>query len=274
MGPLVDVRWLSERLADADLRLIDFRWYLSGPRTGREDFERGHIPGAVFVDLEDVTGAPGPGRHPLPSREQFQSVMRAAGVSQSSRVVVYDQTRGYAAARLWWLLRAFGHRQVAVLDGGADAWPGPWATDPTLPEPGDFVAEGPAPAGFVDYQLARASQGRALFLDARAPERYRGDSEPIDAQAGHIPGARSAFYADILAGDGRLLPAARLREHFAALGVGDDREVVVYCGSGVSACLDLLALEVAGLPGARLYEGSWSDWSAQPGAPVATGAEP
>jgi len=273
MGPVVDADWLSQHLGDPDLRVIDFRWYLAGDRTGRGDYDDGHIPGAVFVDLEEVTAATGAGRHPLPSREQFQRVMREAGVGTASRVVVYDQRKGYSAARLWWLLRYFGHPEVAVLDGGAGAWPGPWETEAVRPAEGDFLAAEPDGRAVVGYEKARELLGRRVFLDARAPERFSGEAEPIDAKAGHIPGALNAFYGENLDSDGRLLPAAELRDRYEELGVRSGEDVVMYCGSGVSACLDLLAMELAGLPGARLYAGSWSDWSGHDEAPVATGAE-
>ncbi len=269
----MDADWLTEHIGDPDLRLIDFRWYLAGGQTGRGDYEAGHIPGAVFVDLEEVTGATGAGRHPLPSREQFERVMRAAGVSGASGVVVYDQSNGYSASRLWWLLRYFGHPDVAVLDGGAGAWPGPWETEAAGPAAGDFSAGELDERAVVEYEEARELAGRKVFLDARAPERFSGETEPIDAKAGHIPGALNAFYGENLDPDGRLLPAAELRRRYAELGVRPGEDAVVYCGSGVSACLDMLALELAGLPGARLYAGSWSDWSGHDDAPVATGAE-
>jgi thiosulfate/3-mercaptopyruvate sulfurtransferase len=273
-GPLVSGPWLEEHLGEAGLRVIDFRWYLDG-RSGRAAYDSGHLPGAVFVDLDrDVTGGrSGQGRHPLPTREAFQRAMRAAGVDRDSRVVVYDDQGGFAAGRLWWLLRYFKHDAVAVLDGGLQAWPGPLTAEPATVRPGNFVAAAPRLDAALEYEEVRALVGDAVLIDARAPERYRGEVEPLDPKAGHIPGARSAPWQENLDGRQRFLSPERLRRRFEALGVVDAGAVVAYCGSGVSACHHLLALEVAGLPGGRLYAGSWSDWSRREGAPVATGAE-
>ncbi|HLH69184.1 MAG TPA: sulfurtransferase [Candidatus Dormibacteraeota bacterium] len=273
-GPLIDVDWLAEHLTAPWLRIVDFRWYLDG-RSGRAAYASGHLPGAVFVDLEEVSGArPNAGRHPLPEPEQFARAMRAAGVNRDTTVVVYDDQGGMVAARLWWMLRYFGHDAVAVLDGGLQAWRGELSTEPVAPTPGDFVVGQPRHWMQLDYEAVRTLPPGTVLLDARAPERYRGEVEPIDPRAGHIPGARNAYCRDNLDGDLRFKAAPELRERFARLGVEAGAEVVAYCGSGVSACHDLLALELAGLPGARLYVGSWSDWSARPDAPVATGAEP
>lgn len=267
-GPLVSADWLHDHLADADLRVIDLRWYLDG-RSGREAYLAGHLPGAVFVDLDrDITGAAGPGRHPIPRREQFEEAMRAAGVEPDSRVVVYDDQGGFTAARLWWLLPFFGHHAVAVLDGGLLAWQGPLDREPAGPARGGFRASAPDRSMVVDRDQVRAADEAAIF-DARAPERFRGEVEPIDAKAGHIPGARNIPWRSNLGADWRFLPPDELRRKYA---VAEGREVIAYCGSGVSAGVDLLALELAGVAGAKLYEGSWSDWSAQD-LPVATGNE-
>ena len=273
MRPLVTAGWLAEHLHDPDLRVLDFRWYLSG-RRGRDSYAEGHIPGAVFVDLEDVTGETGPGRHPLPTAEQFAAAMRAAGVSSRTMVVVYDDASGTVAARLWWMLLHFGHERVAVLDGGLQAWRGELATDEVRVPPGDFVAGPPLDAGAVDLEQVRARPPATVLLDVRLAERYRGEVEPVDPRAGHIPGAVSAVWSGNLDGDGRFLSPDRLRERFTGLGVESGDQVVAYCGSGVNACHTLLALEVAGLPGGRLYAGSWSDWSRHPELPVATGPHP
>ncbi len=271
-GPLVSAGWLAEHLADPDLRVIDFRWYLDG-RSGLQAYHAGHIPDAVFVDLEDVTGRDGPGRHPLPTAEEFEARMRAAGVSRHTRVVVYDDLGGYSAARLWWLLRHFGHAAQAVLDGGLQAWNSPLSRDDPRVQPGDFTAR-VAADDVVDVEAVRASLGERVLIDARAPERYRGETEPIDARAGHIPGARSRPWELNLGPDRRFLPPAELRRGFAALGLERGDQAICYCGSGVTACHDLLALEVAGLAGGRLYEGSWSDWSSRSDLPAATGPAP
>jgi len=268
-GPLADAGWLSEHSNDRDLRVIDFRWYLQG-RDGHQEYLRGHIPGAVFVDLEDLTGVKGGGRHPLPTATQFEQEMRRAGVGEATMVVVYDDTGGSIAARLWFLLEWFGHRQQSVLDGGLQAWGGPISTDVPRVPAGDFRAAEPDPSRVLDVAAVGELKGVPL-LDARAPERYRGDHEPIDPKAGHIPGALSAPWTANLGPDGRFKAPDDLRRMFAALGVGAG--AVAYCGSGVNACHELLAMRVAGLPDARLYAGSWSDWSSRD-LPVATGSEP
>jgi thiosulfate/3-mercaptopyruvate sulfurtransferase len=268
-GPLVTADWLSENLAAEDLRVIDLRWYLDG-RSGRDAYLAGHIPGAVFVDLDrDITGAAGPGRHPLPSREQFQEAMRAAGVEPESGVVVYDDQGGYSAARLWWLLRYFGHPLVAVLDGGLLAWRGPLEREPASPPRGSFWAAVPDRTMVVDRDQVRAARRAALY-DARAPDRYRGELEPIDSKAGHIPGAHSVPWRSNLDAEWHFLPADQLQRNYAA---AKGREVIAYCGSGISAAVDLLALELAGIGGGKLYEGSWSDWSRHD-LPIATGDKP
>jgi thiosulfate/3-mercaptopyruvate sulfurtransferase len=269
-GPLVSADWLHAHLHDGDVRVVDFRWYLDG-RKGRDAYGRGHIPGAVFVDLEDVTGKDGGGRHPLPTRSQFEAVMRAAGAGATSKVVAYDDTGGSIAARLWFLLDLFGHSEQAVLDGGLQAWGEPLETTAVSPLPGDFRAGEPDRSRILDFDAVRDLPVRVPLLDARAGERYRGEKEPIDPKAGHIPGAISAPFSENLGPDGRFKSAAELRARFA--GLGAENGAVVYCGSGVNAAHDLLAMELAGVPNGRLYAGSWSDW-AHRDAPVATGKEP
>jgi thiosulfate/3-mercaptopyruvate sulfurtransferase len=272
-GPLVEGGWLHDHAGDSDLRLIDFRWYLDG-RSGRAAYDSGHIPGAVFVDLDrEVTGREGSGRHPLPSREDFEAAMRKAGVGRDSRVVVYDDQGGFSAGRLWWLLRYFGHAAVAVLDGGLPAWPGDISTEQVQVPPGDFEASQPRAAAKLDFDELRPLIASLVLLDARSGPRYRGEVEPMDPQAGHIPGAHNAPWQANLDGRQRFLKPDELRRQFQALGVTSGGEVVAYCGSGISACHNLLALEIAGFSGARLYPGSWSDWSRRPAAPVATGTE-
>ena len=274
-GPIVSVEWLRAHLQDADIRVIDLRWYLDG-RSGHDAYLAGHVPGAVFIDLDgEITGrAPGAGRHPLPERVAFERAMRQAGVEGGGRVVVYDDQSGFTAGRLWWLLRYFGHEDVAVLDGGLRAWGEPLEREERRLEPGGFVASPPEEGMKADYDQVRSLDPSTVLLDARAGERYRGEvEEALDPRAGHIPGARSAPWGGNLDGDGRFRSAPELRRRFEALGVRSGEEVVAYCGSGVSACHDLLAMEVAGLSGARLYPGSWSDWSRRQGAPIATGDE-
>jgi thiosulfate/3-mercaptopyruvate sulfurtransferase len=268
-GPLAGSDWLREHSNDRDLRIIDFRWYLQG-RNGHDEYVKGHIPGAVFVDLEAVTGKEGGGRHPLPTAAHFEAEMRRAGIGDGTTVVVYDDAGGSIAARLWFLLEWFGHRRQAVLDGGLQAWGGPLVTDEPHPQPGDFHAAPPDRSRVLDVDGVRELAGVPL-LDARAPERYRGEKEPVDPKAGHIPGALSAPWTGNLRPDGRFKTPEDLRLRFAGLGAASG--AVAYCGSGVNACHELLAMRVAGLPDARLYAGSWSDWSNRD-LPVATGSEP
>ncbi|MFJ8671755.1 sulfurtransferase [Streptomyces sp. NPDC093589] len=257
--------------------LLDVRWQLGGP-PGRPEYAAGHLPGAVYADLDgELAAAPGgAGRHPLPDLTVFGAAMRAAGVRADRGVVVYDGGQGWAAARAWWLLRWSGHPDVRVLDGGLAAWQasgGALSDDVPAPAAGDFTpAPGALPLLTADdaAQLAR----RGVLLDARAAERYRGDVEPIDRVGGHIPGAVSAPTTGNVAEDGTTFRApAELADRFAALGATADAEVGVYCGSGVSAAHEVLALAVAGIP-AALYVGSWSEWSGDPSRPVATGPEP
>jgi thiosulfate/3-mercaptopyruvate sulfurtransferase len=273
-GPLVSAEWLAAHLDDSDLRVLDVRWYLDG-RSGRAAYETGHVPGAVFIDLEgELSGhMAGAGRHPLPERGDFQAAMRRAGVNQGDPVVACDDQGGASACRLWWLLRYFGHDQVAVLDGGLRAWSGPLVVDAQRPAAGDFTAGAPRAQMKVDYEAVLSRAPGTLLIDARAPHRFLGESEPLDPVAGHIPGAVNAFYQDNLGPDQQFLHADDLRRRYEAIGVSEGVEAVVYCGSGVTACHDLLAMEVAGLGGARLYAGSWSEWCVRPGAPVAAGAE-
>ncbi|MFI0790151.1 sulfurtransferase [Streptomyces lydicus] len=257
--------------------LLDVRYQLGGP-PGRPVYEAGHLPGAVYVDLDsELAGAPGPaGRHPLPDLDVFAGAMRAAGVRADRPVVVYDGGQGWAAARAWWLLRWSGHPDVRVLDGGLAAWQAAGeelSTDKEDPQAGDFTpAPGALPLLTADGAAALARRG--VLLDARAAERYRGEVEPIDPVAGHIPGAVSAPTTQNVAAGGTVFrDAAELAERFAALGATADAEVGVYCGSGVSAAHQVLALAVAGVP-AALYVGSWSEWTADPARPVATGPQP
>lgn len=282
MNPLVDAAWLAQELARRDprrLRVVDSRWYLDPARSGLDAYRAGHVPGAAFVDLDTELSAPGggrglpAGRHPWPSEAQVARVMSRLGIGADVTVVVYDDAAGAVAARLWYLLRAHGHEAVAVLDGGIASWTAegrPLSTAEAVVTPGVF--DGCLLPGFVVTKAEMvATYGRRLVLDARAGERYRGESEPIDPRAGHVPGARSAPWSGNLTADRVpvLLPPSALRERYEALGAARE-EAVVYCGSGVNACHDLLALQVAGLRGS-LYAGSWSEWSSDPSLPVATG---
>ncbi|MFJ9327396.1 sulfurtransferase [Streptomyces sp. NPDC101230] len=275
MKPIITATaYASESAGPRPPVLLDVRWQLGGPH-GRPDYEAGHLPGAVFVDLDtELAGPAGSGgRHPLPDPEAFGAVMRRAGVGQDTPVVVYDGGQGWAAARAWWLLRWTGHPDVRVLDGGLAAWTGDLTTEIPRPAEGDFRPK-PGALPTLDADAAAALARTGLLLDARAAERYRGDVEPIDRVGGHIPGAVSAPTTANVTEDGRYLPAGQLAERFTALGAGKSGEAVgVYCGSGVSGAHEVLALEIAGIP-AALYPGSWSEWSADPDRPVATGPEP
>lgn len=278
-APLVDVAWLGAHLHDPKLRVIDLRWYLAG-KTGAAEYAKGHVPGAVFVDLErDLTGPVGPGRHPIPSPAQLERAMRAAGVSADTRVVVYDDAGGSVAARLWWLLTAHGHARVHVLDGGYPAWlaaQGVTTTEVPVVGAGDFAVTVSVQPPVVDRHHVESIRQRNAWtlLDARVAERYRGEVEPVDARPGHIPGARNAPWTDNLV-DGRFADAKTLRARYRALGVVPGTTVVCYCGSGVTACHDILALSLARISAIRvkLYEGSWSDWARDPDRPAALGDE-
>jgi thiosulfate/3-mercaptopyruvate sulfurtransferase len=273
ISPLVAPEALAGRLEDPRLRLLDVRWWLTEPGRGHRDYLAGHLPGAVWVDLDtDLTAPSGPGRHPLPEPAAFAARMAALGVDDDADVVVYDDVEGTIAARVWWMLDDLGHRSVRVLDGGYRAWAAAGLPVTTaLPHP-------PAPGRLtladrwlrvIDREQLVARLGRLAVVDVRAPERYRGDTEPVDPYPGHIPTAVNLPLPGNLGPDGRFLDAALLHDRFAPLG----QPVAVACGSGVNACHAALAMRVAGLPDPLLYEGSYSDWS-RSGMPVATGDEP
>jgi thiosulfate/3-mercaptopyruvate sulfurtransferase len=257
------VESLRANLGEAGLVVVDCRFQLGTPGAGERDYLAGHVPGAAFLDVDrDLSGPPGElGRHPLPEPEDFAAAARRAGISADSAVVAYDDAGEGGAVRLWWLLRHFGHDRAAVLNGGLRAWRaagGELRPGREQIAPGDFEPR-PREGDTIELDELRLSPPPVL-LDARAPERYRGETEPIDPVAGHIPGARNLPYAE-LAPEGRFLPAGELRERLG------DAELVTYCGSGVTSCTLVLAAELAGL-GARLYPGGWSEWSRR-GLPVA-----
>jgi len=273
---LVEPDALAVELDRADPpALLDVRWRLAGP-PGRDDYLAGHLPGAVFVDLDvDLCGPPGAaGRHPLPEPVSLQRVLRAAGVRADRPVVVYDGGDGMAAARAWWTLRWAGHRRVRVLHGGYPGWVAaalPTSTETPAPPVGDVtVRPGALPVLDVTGAGELATTG-GLLLDVRAAPRFRGETEPIDPVAGHVPGATNLPATEYLHPDGRFPEAAALRSRFVAAGLTDGVPVGAYCGSGVTAAQAVLALHLAGRPDAALWVGSWSEWVADPARPVATG---
>jgi thiosulfate/3-mercaptopyruvate sulfurtransferase len=268
-GLLVDIESIPDEAVVVDTRLA-----LTGA-TGRERYDTGHIPGAAYVDVDaDLAAPPGSGgRHPLPDPSVFVAAMRRAGVRRDSTVVVYDDTAGTAAARLWWLLRDYAHDDVLVLDGGLAAWVAagqPVSTEPVHPEPGDWDGTpGRLPVIEADTMPELVRDG--VLIDVRAAERFRGEREPIDPVAGHVPGAVSAPLKEHTDEVGRFLPDEVLRTRFESLGVREGVAVAAYCGSGVTATRTLLALRLAGFGDAALYPGSWSGWITDPSRPVATG---
>ncbi|MBU1361672.1 MAG: sulfurtransferase [Gammaproteobacteria bacterium] len=261
--------------------VLDCSFELTDLEAGRRLYDAGHVPGAVYVHLEHALSAAKTGRngrHPLPERSAFAATMAALGMNQDTQVVAYDNAGGMYAARLWWMLRWAGHRDVAVLDGGLAAWKavgGAVATDtPAALPAGNFVLRDSL-VSTMDYEQVKANieEGHRLVIDARAPDRFRGENETLDPIGGHIPGAKNRLFKDNLGADGRFKSAEQLRAEFDAItGAKPASALVNQCGSGVTACHNLLAMEIAGLKGAALYPGSWSEWSAQPGAPIATGA--
>ncbi|GLU32228.1 sulfurtransferase [Trinickia caryophylli] len=275
---------LAERLAGApdSVLVFDCSFDLANPGAGEQAYAAGHIPGAHYLHLErDLSGRPTGknGRHPLPDRSAIVDTLAAHGLMQHQQVVAYDAQGGAFAARLWWLLRWLGHDSVALLDGGLQAWQaGGYALETSTParKRGDFKAGAPlavtVDAHAVEQNLTTHDR---LVVDARSPDRYRGENETIDPVAGHIPGAANRFFKDNLTADGRFKPAHTLRDEFkAVMGSTQPEHVVLQCGSGVTACHNALAMEVAGLHGAALYPGSWSEWCAEPGRAVATGPTP
>lgn len=265
MNPLITTDELSDRLREVALR--DIRWALTDPNHGRATYEAGHIPGAVFVDLDtDLSAPPGPGRHPLPSPDDFAASLGRLGIGPDDEVVVYDDAGNTISTRLWWMLRSIGHEKVRVLDGGYQAWVG----EDRVVETGDVAPE-PVfyPVRPFTGVAAHTDLAGRPHVDARAADRYRGDIEPVDPKAGHIPGAINLPVGGNLDPDKKLLSASALRDRFESL--GDD--VVVSCGSGVNACHNALAMVVAGLPMPDVYVGSYSEWS-RLGFDVTTGSEP
>lgn len=264
MRPLVTGDWLAAH--HADVRIVDVRWYADG-RSGYAAYRAGHIPGAVWLDIDTDLSAPATpaaGRHPLPPPEQFAAALGRVGIAPGDAVVAYDDTGGSTAARLWWMLHVLDE-PAAVLDGGLAAWPGELSTEIADPAP---VERAPRPWPAARFMTADdVARSHAAVFDARAAERFAGAPHPLDPRPGHVPGAVSRPWADNLGPDGRLRPAAELRGLYAGAA---DRGGVAYCGSGVTACLDLLAMHVAGVDDLALYAGSWSQWGADPSRPAET----
>ena len=279
-GPLIGPDALAASLADPDLVIVDVRHDLAQPDAwGAERYAEGHIPGARFAHMDRDLSAPKTGRngrHPLPTPEAAAATLGRLGIDASRRVVAYDQGNGAFAARLWWMLRWLGHEAVAVLDGGHARWVAggrPVTTEVPAANGTTFRASGVLPTVSATGVAASLPRHTLLLLDARAAERYRGDTEPLDPVAGHIPGALNRPYARNVAADGTFRPARELRGEFDAMLHGRPVEDVVhYCGSGVTACHNVLAMAVAGYPLTRVYPGSWSEWVADRSRPVATGA--
>lgn len=268
-GPLISVEELAARLDE--VTVLDVRYRLGGP-PGLEEFAEGHIPGARYVDLDtDLADPPGEGgRHPLPDERRFEQAMRRVGVTADRPVVVYDAWQGRAAGRAWWLLRHHGHPDVRVLDGGWPVWlaAGQLVETDERPSPeGDFTV---SPTKGMPMVEAEEVMDADVLIDARAPERYRGATEPVDPVAGRIPGARNVPTTDNVGEDGRFRDVATLRQLYEAVGATEGRTVAAYCGSGVTATHDILAMEVAGIR-ATLYPGSWSGWITDPDRPVERG---
>ena len=278
--PLISVSDLADRLQDSASNLIvcDCRFDLADPDAGARQYAAGHLPGAVYVDLDKVLShkaGPQQGRHPLPARDAFAAAMAALGVSAGTRVVCYDAGDGMFAARLWWMLKWIGHAEVVVLDGGLAAWQqagGAISTDAAPQRPAGTLVAGETLVSTVDYDVVRQNlaDGTWQVVDARSPDRFRGENETIDPVGGHIPGALNRFFKDNLQSDGRFKSPQTLRQEFTdILGSRDPATVISQCGSGVTACHNLLAMEVAGLQGAALYPGSWSQWCNVPDSPIA-----
>ncbi|MFO1302626.1 MAG: sulfurtransferase [Burkholderiales bacterium] len=276
---LVGTEDLEARLALPDLVICDVRHDLARPGWGLEQYASGHIPGAVFVDLDhdlSATKTGTNGRHPLPTPEQAAATFGRLGIAPDKQVIAYDQGGGAFAARLWWMLRWLGHEAVAVLDGGYAKWCAEGrvvSADATATVPSHYAIRRVAPTVNATGIMASIPRRSLLILDARAPERYRGETEPFDPVAGHIPGARNRPHTHNLNADGTFKTASALRDEFGAILDGTPHDLVVHqCGSGVTACHNILAMEVAGLGMTRLYPGSWSEWCADRSRPMATGS--
>lgn len=279
-GPVVDVGWLSRHLGDDRLVVADCRFLLNDPSAGRKAYEIHHIPTAVYFDLETDLSAPAGrgGRHPLPDVESLAVKFGAAGIDESVTVVCYDDQMGAMAARLWWLLRYLGHDAVAVLDGGYSAWmKAGHPVTAEIPQPRARTFQPrlrPHMVVGMEEVRRQAEQRAALLVDSRAAERYRGDVEPLDPVAGHIPGAVNVPWEGNWGEEGFMKAPEVIRERWWPVLEGrDPGDIILYCGSGVTACANLFALERVGVTGVRVYAGGWSEWCRHPENPVATGDE-
>ncbi|RXZ77344.1 sulfurtransferase [Paenibacillaceae bacterium] len=278
MESVVSIKWLLARLYESDAVIVDCRFVLGQPDAGREAYEQSHIPGAIYLDLErDLSGELDEhgGRHPLPDPATLARRFAQAGISNETRVIAYDSQGGAMASRLWWLLRYLGHEQVTVLNGGFDAWREagfPVNADQHVIIPASFYAEVQHGmlAEVYDVQDKLGASG-VVMIDSREPARYRGEVEPLDKAAGHIPGAINRFWKDSIDEQGQFKSAEAQKERFADL--DNAEEIIVYCGSGVTACPNVLALQQAGFTNVKLYAGSWSDWISYEENPIAVGEE-
>lgn len=279
MDTIVSIRWLLARLYEPEMVIADCRFLLTDPEAGRKAYTEDHIPGAVYLHLEEQLSSPvgsHGGRHPLPDPGALAAELGRAGITRNSIVVAYDDQGGAYASRLWWLLRYLGHDRVYVMDEGYSAWKAakfPVTDSQPIRIPAVYSPK-PHPEMLVSMEEVRSvsqddGDSSPVLIDSREPRRYAGLEEPIDAKAGHIPGAVNYFWKDVLDEAGRWKDATALNGHFS--GIGKDKEIIVYCGSGVTACPNVLALQRAGYDKVRLYAGSWSDWISYEENPVATG---
>jgi thiosulfate/3-mercaptopyruvate sulfurtransferase len=282
MKSIVPVKWVLARMYESDLVIVDCRFTLGKPDAGRQAYEEGHIPGAVYLDLERDLSAPVEpdghgGRHPLPDAATLAARLGQVGISNETRVVAYDDQGGAMASRLWWLLKYLGHEEAYVMDGGFAAWKNagcPVTAEQRVLIPARFTATVQHNLLIeVDEVRESLGTGRFVLVDSREAPRYRGEAEPIDRVAGHIPGARNVFWAEGRKADGTWKSAEEQRERFAEAGLSQDDEIVVYCGSGVTATPNVLALGDAGFGKVKLYAGSWSDWISYDSNAIATGEE-
>ena len=274
--PLISAGDLLAAIDDPGIRIADVRWFLGEPERGPVEYRQGHIPGAVFVDLDgDLAAPPGAGRHPLPDPGAFAGRMGELGFGDEHTIVIHDAANGQYGARMWWMLDRLGHKRVVMLDGGLEAWlasDGPLTAEKARPLRSTMTLASEWP-GVTDRQTVAASQGRIDLVDVRAPERYRGEVEPMERIAGHIPGARNCSCGSMLDEHGRMKPAEEVGLLIRGEGERSDLPLVISCGSGVTACFGMLAARVAGLPDPILYPGSFSDWVGSD-LPVVQGPEP